>query len=120
MAEPLSFSMAPTTVDQLMTIVTQVEPNATLKYNKHYIGLEVNGSAMNFVSFVPRKSIVIMNFKILKSQEVDDIVEENGFDKLTYDAQFRQYRIRLDSTMDEKQRGAILQLVKMAYDAYGK
>lgn len=106
--------------DALLKIVNEVEPKATLKYNKHYIGLEVNGSAMNFVSFVPRKSNVIMNFKILKSQEVDDIVEENGFDKLAYDAQFRQYRIRLDSTTDEKQKGAIRQLVKIAYDAYGR
>jgi hypothetical protein len=106
--------------DALLKIVNEVEPKAMLKYNKNYIGLEVNGSAMNFVSFVPRKSIIIMSFKILKSQDIDDIVEEYGFDNLAYDTQFRQYRIRLNSTIDEKQKGAIYQLVKIAYDAYGK
>lgn len=105
-------------VDDLLKIVNEVEPKATLKYNKHYIGLEVNGSAMNFVSFVPRRSIVIMSFRILKSQEVDDIIDENGFDKLAYDAQFRQYRIRLDPSTDERQKNSIRQLVKIAYDAY--
>lgn len=106
--------------DALLKIVNEVEPKATLKYNKHYIGLEVNGSAMNFVSFVPRKSNVIMNFKILQSQEIDDLVEENGFDRLAYDSQFRQYRIRLDSIADDKQKEAIRQLVKYAYEAYGR
>lgn len=106
--------------DALLKIVNQVEPKAVLKYNKHYIGLEVNGSAMNFVSFVPRKSTVIMNFRILQSQEIDDIIEENGFDKLSYDTQFRYYRIRLDTTLDEKQISAIHQLCKKAYDAYGR
>lgn len=106
--------------DALLKIVNEVEPKATLKYNKHYIGLEVSGSAMNFVSFVPRKSTVIMCFKIQQTQEIDDLVEENGFDKLAYDAQFRQYRIRLDSVMDEKQKAAIIQLVKKSYDAYRK
>ncbi len=106
--------------DALLKLVNEIEPKATLKYNKHYIGLEVNGSAMNFVTFVPRKSNVIMSFKILKSQEVDDILDENGFDKLAYDAQFRYYRIRLDLTTDEKQKEVIRQLVKVAHDAYGK
>lgn len=106
--------------DALLKLVNEIEPKATLKYNKHYIGLEVNGSAMNFVTFVPRKSNVIMSFKILKSQEVDDILDENGFDKLAYDAQFRYYRIRLDLTTDDKQKEVIRQLVKVAHDAYGK
>jgi len=106
--------------DNLLKIVNEVEPKATLKYNKHYIGLEVNGSAMNFVSFVPRKSHVIMYFKILKSQEIDEIIEENGFEELAYDVHFRQYRIHIDSNTDDKQKDAIRQLVKIAYDAYGK
>ena len=75
---------------------------------------------MNFVSFVLRKSNVIMNFKIQQSQEVDDLVDESGFDKLAYDSQFRQYRIRLDTQIDEMQKDAIRHLVKMAYEAYGR
>jgi hypothetical protein len=108
------------TTDALLKIVNQVEPKAVLKYNKHYIGLEVGGSAMNFVSFMPRKSFVIMSFRIFQSQEIDNLIDESGFEKLSYDSQFKQYRIRVESSNDEKQKESLLQLIKVAYDAYRK
>lgn len=108
------------TTDALLKIVNQIEPKAVLKYNKHYIGLEVGGSAMNFVSFMPRKSFVIMSFRIFQSQEIDALIDESGFEKLSYDAQFKQYRIRVESSNDEKQKEALLSLIRIAYDAYRK
>src|SRR4051812_46508867 len=50
--------------DELLKLVNQVEPKAALKYNKHYIGLEVNGSPRNFITFKPRKAHVIMELKL--------------------------------------------------------
>jgi hypothetical protein len=108
------------TTDALLKIVNQIEPKAVLKYNKHYIGLEVGGSAMNFVSFMPRKSFVIMSFRIFQSQEIDALIDESGFEKLSYDSQFKQYRIRVESSNDEKQKEALLSLIRLAYDAYRK
>lgn len=108
------------TTDALLKIVNQIEPKAVLKYNKHYIGLEVGGSAMNFVSFMPRKSFVIMSFRIFQSQEIDALIDEAGFEKLSYDSQFKQYRIRVESSNDEKQKEALLSLIRVAYDAYRK
>jgi hypothetical protein len=108
------------TTDALLKIVNQIEPKAVLKYNKHYIGLEVGGSAMNFVSFMPRKSFVIMSFRIFQSQEIDALIDESGFEKLSYDSQFKQYRIRVESSNDEKQKEALLSLIRVAYDAYRK
>lgn len=106
--------------DSLLKIVKEIEPKAVLKYNKHYIGLEVNGSAMNFVAFVPRKTSVLMNFRIQQNQEVDTLIEEEGFDKLAYDSQFRQYRIRFPANLNTSQFASIRQLVKIAFDAYGR
>ena len=45
----------------LRKVVRHVEPKATLKCNKHYIGIGVDGAAMKFVTFVPRKAHVIMS-----------------------------------------------------------
>lgn len=91
-----------------------------LKYNKHYIGIEVDGSARNFVSFMPRKAHVIMTIKLPKTTETDEVLEESGLETLTYETQWRQYRLRIDSSLDPKQREAILGLVKQASESFGK
>jgi hypothetical protein len=46
--------------DDLLKLVNEVERKAVLKYNKHCIGLAIDGAPFNFVTFVPRKAHVIM------------------------------------------------------------
>ena len=92
----------------------------TLKYNKHYIGIEVDGAARNFVSFMPRKAHVIMTIKLPKTVETDELLEEAGLETLTYETQWRQYRLRLESGIEDKQKEAIFSLVKQASDNFGK
>ncbi len=109
--------------DELLKLVNSaeaVQPKATLKYNKHYIGLEVGGSPRNFVTFIPRKAHVIMTVKLPQSKEVDDQLREAEVDTLTYEAQWRQYRIRVGDTVEGKQREVLLRLIGQAAEAYGK
>jgi len=106
--------------DSLLTLVKEVEPRASLKYNKHYIGIEVDGTARNFVSFMPRKAHVIMTIKLPKTVETDELLEEAGLETLTYETQWRQYRLRLESGIEDKQKEAILNLVKQAIENFGK
>lgn len=107
-------------VDHLLKLINEVEPGATLNYNKHYIGLEVNGSVMNFVSFNARKVHVNMNIKLGQTKEIDDLLEEAGIDTMPYRSQWRLYRLRLESIPDAKQREVLLQLVKKAREGFGK
>ncbi len=106
--------------DELMNLVTQVEPKAVLKYNKHYIGLDVSGAARNFVSFMPRKAHVIMSLKLPRSQEIDDQLEEAGFVTLAYETQWRQYRLRVESKLDDKQRVLLTNLIRDSQQGFGK
>jgi len=106
--------------DSILKLVNEVEPRASLKYNKHYIGIEVDGSPKNFVSFYPRKAHVIMIIKLTKTEETDKILEESGLVMLSYDTQWRQYRLRIDSTLKEKQRVIMLDLVRQANDSFGR
>jgi len=106
--------------DELLSVVTEVEPKATLNYTKHYIGLMVQGSAMNFVAFTPRKNHVIVSVRLLQSNEVDGNLEDCEFDTLAYDSKWRQYRLRIGATLDEKQRGVLLDMFSRARQAYGK
>jgi hypothetical protein len=106
--------------DSLLKLVNEVEPKAALKYNKHYIGLEVSGSPMNFVTFMPRKAHVIMTIKIPKTKETDDQLDEAGIDTLTYEAQWHQYRVKFADAAGGKQRETLLALIKQARDGFGK
>lgn len=107
--------------DELLNkVVNAVEPGAALKYNKHYVGLVIDGAAFNFVSFVPKKAHVIVSFRLERSEEVDAELDEAGLVKLAYDAQFRQYRVRIDANLKDQGREAMIELAKRARASFGK
>jgi hypothetical protein len=108
------------TTDELLKLIHDAEPKATLKYNKHYIGLGVDGAPLNFVTFMPRKAHVIMTFKLPKTKEFDEQLEEAGIEMLAYDSQFRQYRVRIESVLESKQREVILALARRSRETFGK
>lgn len=104
----------------LQTIVHQAEPKATLRYNKHYIGLWVNGAPLNFMTFVPRKGHVIMSIKLPKQQDIDSLIEEAGVEMLAYDTGFRYYRVRINPNLDDKQRMTLSILAQQARASFDK
>jgi hypothetical protein len=106
--------------DALLQLVKEVEPNAMPNYNKHYIGLAVGGSSMNFVSFTPRRGHVIMAMRLGQSAEVDDALAEAGLDTLTYDSTWREYRIRIVGEPDDSQRSLLLRFIRQARENYGR
>ncbi|MCH8514503.1 MAG: hypothetical protein LAT83_23010 [Kiritimatiellae bacterium] len=106
--------------DKLLDTVQEAEPGATLNYNKHYIGLKVEGSAMNFVTFYPRKAHVIMTFKLPQMQEVDEELSEADVDTMPYDKGWKQYRLRFSSQPVEAEKVVIRNLAKRAHETYGK
>ncbi|ABM95932.1 hypothetical protein [Methylibium petroleiphilum] len=106
--------------DLLQKVVRQVEPKATLKYNKHYIGIGVDGAAMNFVTFVPRKAHVIMSIKLPKEQETHDAMTEAGLEMMAYDTGFKYYRVHVPPSLDDKQRQSLTALVKQARQRFSR
>ena len=95
-------------VDKIFESFTEIIGDFKLKYNKHYIGLEQNSMANNFVYFHPNKSAIIYNLKLDKTDEIDEILENSDFDLLSYDKQWKVYRIKLK----EKNWSANLDLLK--------
>jgi hypothetical protein len=106
--------------DSLLKLVNDVEPRAILKYNKHYIGLDVGGSPLNFVTFMPRRAHLILTLKLPQSKEIDELIDEAGFETLTYESQWRQYRLRIDGDVNEKQRETLVGLMRRAREGFGK
>jgi len=89
-----------------------------LKYNKHYIGLGKNNVANNFISFLPRKKVVILHIKLEKTEDVDEIVNNSDIDTLSYDKQWKQYRLRLNEKDLENNIEILTDLVRRAKSDY--
>lgn len=88
--------------DAVLSKLGEVTSEYKLKYNKHYIGIEKNGLANNFIQFIPRKTTLILEIKLDKSDAVDQYIEESSLMVNAYDRQWRLYRIRIrKETLDD-------------------
>lgn len=113
-ASKLSLKLMDNIFKELGELVSDYKP----KYNKHYIGLEINNMANNFIEFIPRKSTIIMNVKLIKSEEHDELLEHSDLDTLPYDKNWKQYRLRLNNKDIPANLTIIKRLVTDAKSAY--
>lgn len=103
-------------VDEMERLIQEFAPDYTLKYTKFYIGLARNGQPQNFVAFMPRKIAVTMDIKLPQSRELDEQIESLGLDLLKNDKRQGRYRIRLTKEDFEKNKDALMQLIRSAFE----
>ena len=94
----------------------ELDPRLELKYNKFYIGLGRDGKPFNFVTFTPRKTNVVFEPRIDRSEELDNTINDSGLDILSYDNQFGRYRMRLSKVDIQKHEEFLKTLMKSAFD----
>ncbi len=82
-------------MDRMFELVKEGDPASELKYNKFYVGLIKEGRANNYVAFRPKKSFVLFEPKLPRSDEVDTLLEDAGIETLEYAARWGNYRIRV-------------------------
>jgi hypothetical protein len=102
--------------DRLVTLIQPFAPGFGLKYNKHYIGLAKNNRANNFVQFRPRKTALIFEVRMPKSDEISQRLDEAGLEILAYDRHFGYYRTRV-SAEDVSEHEDLL--VSLMHEAFG-
>jgi hypothetical protein len=102
--------------DQVLDLCRPFAGRVEFSYNKHYIGLWVDGKACNFATLRPRKDHLILHIKLPREPETDTRLEQNNLDLLEYDRRWKNYRVRLDSA-DLTKHGALLtEFLKLAYE----
>jgi predicted transport protein len=101
-------------VDRVLAMIHQFEEAVELKYNKHYIGLALHGQTNNFAAFRPRKSVLMIEFRMTRSQELESRIEQEGLDFLDFN-RWGNYRIRLSADEIEQHKDFIIELLKRAY-----
>lgn len=106
-------------MDSLFDALGERKEGYELKYNKLYIGLAKEGLVRNFISFVPKKSFLVMRVKSGEVPETADKLEQEGID-IKYVARHSRYRIKFtDANEFEKNREDIIQLVDIAKERRG-
>lgn len=107
--------------DELLALVKEIQPKAVLNYNKNYIGLQIDDASRNFVTFRPKKAHVIMELKLPdQSEEIKNQLVEAGMRTLAYDAQFGCFRFSIDQFDTAKQSAILKELIRQAWELYGK
>ena len=105
-------------VDGLMTLVNEVDPDVTLNYNRNYIGLARGGRADNYIAFKPRSTTPIrcvFEIRIPKKPEIDELIDEAGFNQIAYSQRYRQYRLVLYPADLEERSDVIATLIREAH-----
>ena len=106
--------------DGLFAVVNEVEPRATLKYNKHYIGLEVAGNPFNFVKFRPHRGHVRIKIKLPQDLDTDELLDRSGIDTLDYNPGSQEYNIRIGEDINDSHRKVLKRLLEQAREMFKK
>jgi hypothetical protein len=69
------------------------------------------------VSFVPQKTVIRLELKLPQTEATDQILQQSGLDLMSYDRQWRQYRIRLAPDDVDRNKSLLIDLMKNAWEA---
>jgi hypothetical protein len=100
--------------DELLGIAREFDPTLELQYNKHYIGIYKGGQPFNFCLFHPRKSRIILEIKLPRSDEIDSKIEDAGIESLSY-SRWGRYRLSLEKDDITKHRELLKQLMESSH-----
>lgn len=100
--------------DALLEIINKQGPPMSLKYNKHYIGLQRDGVPDNFIDFRPRKKHLGWGLKLPQSEELDARLDESSMTRINYDKTWNRVRVQLQPGDIEDNRPLIVELIRMA------
>ena len=104
--------------DDILKIINEIEPNFTIQYNKHYIGLKKGGIAFNFAVMYAKKSFLRLDFRLNKNDEIEALISNNGLDVLEYNYRTSMYKIRLTKNDISGKENIIKTLLEKSYEYF--
>ncbi len=100
-------------VEKFLNIVNSVFTGYELRFTSAYIGLMKNEKVNNFMVFFPRKkSYVMMQITLDRSNLIDTILNDIGVKQLEYIDKDGVYRFRVDEGIVEKSTPKFMELIK--------
>lgn len=103
-------------IDNVLHLIQSFEPKAQLSYNKFYLGIWVNGRANNFVVFRPRKNYFILDAKLERTDDNDELIRKAGCEEVNYLLREQRYRFYVDEKVKGDAEDALVNVLKKAYE----
>lgn len=103
-------------IDHVLGLIQRFEPKAQLSYNKFYLGIWVNGRANNFVVFRPRKNYFILDVKLDRNDDNDELIHKTGCEEIQYMMRLQKYRFYVDEKFSSEVENAFVDVLKTAYE----
>ena len=105
-----------TIAGDILKLIREIEPNAKENYTHSYIGQKVGNRVQNFVTIYPRRNpLVLAQFKIAETGEMDEWLEQQSLSTLSYQHEFGSYQVKITLKDMEENLPAIRTLIQRAY-----
>ena len=111
--------LAVSLAEEIQSIFNEIDASIKLNYTKMYIGLTLAGISNNFLILTPgRKGVILVAIRLPESQEIDNLIDDAGFDIMPYETRYKQYRLRLTKEDINNHRDLIKNLLQRSYDEW--
>jgi predicted transport protein len=102
-------------LDGIFLKMKEFATNISLKYNKYYVGISLDGSANNFVNFKLRKKYLLLEIRMDKEDEMAQKLKDEGLDVHDY-TRWGKYRLRINEDELETSGELLLDAIQQAYN----
>jgi len=102
--------------DALHQLARELDPDLELKYRKHSVGLAKGPINVRFAILRPRRKFVLIELRIKRTKEIDDLLDESGLEMKPYSRSGR-YRVHVSSRGLKEHEPLIKDLLKRATEA---
>lgn len=105
-------------VDKVFEGLNKYTDGYELRYNKHFIGITINGIAKNFISFIPRKKFIYLKARYEYNEDIINEADGLGIE-VTYDSRSKLYVLKIASLEDfEKNKEFFEKITRLAKEQY--
>ena len=105
--------------DRILGMIQSAGADVELNYNKFYIGLATSGLATNYVVFRPRKKHLILEIRLPRTDETNQLIDDSGVGTLPYVTRWSMYRLAITADELEEHLELIATLVERARENFG-
>ena len=101
-------------LDGIFLKMKEFATNISLKYNKYYVGISLDGSANNFVNFKLRKKYLLLEIRMDKEDEMAQRFENEGLDIVSYN-RWGKYQLRITEDDLKNSEELLMEAIQQAY-----
>jgi len=94
----------------------KLDPELSPKYNKYYVGFTKGGHVHNFVTVNPRRGWLWLGLKMVRSDDVQQLLDKLPDGGPEYDERQNKYWVRLSRADVMESQAVLRELLRRAYD----